>query len=112
MSLIMMKKKPSINGYSKLEKEDPQDIIHRRAQFLIYKALKQADSSRKPSFLRIRFCRLKIKIGNKLKKLKKNMSGFNFIVRVRIYKRIVHQLKLLFCNNGDFSVPTLPSIVS
>ncbi|KAK8664869.1 hypothetical protein V6N13_084642 [Hibiscus sabdariffa] len=58
-------------GYSKVDKEDPDEIIHRRAQFLIYKALEQADSRRKPSFIRIRLCRLKLKMGRKLQKLRK-----------------------------------------
>ncbi|KAA3489041.1 hypothetical protein EPI10_032719 [Gossypium australe] len=60
------------NGYSKVDKEDPEEIIHRRAQFLIHKVLERADCRRKPSFLRIRLCRLKVKIGRRLKKLRKS----------------------------------------
>ncbi|GMI93315.1 hypothetical protein like AT1G11655 [Hibiscus trionum] len=80
-------------GYSKVDKEDPDEIIHRRAQFLIYKALEQADSRRKPSFIRIRLCRLKLKIGRKLKKLRKaavvGVSG----LRIGVYRQVLNQLK-------------------
>ncbi|TYJ30923.1 hypothetical protein E1A91_A06G161200v1 [Gossypium mustelinum] len=81
------------NGYSKMNKEDPQDIIHRRAQFLIYKVMDQADCRRKPSFLGMRLCRLKVKIGARLKKLRK-CGG--------VYKQVVDGLKIwrrLFNNN-------------
>ncbi|KAL4385948.1 hypothetical protein GQ457_09G001380 [Hibiscus cannabinus] len=60
------------HGYSKVDKEDPDELIHRRAQFLIYKALEQADSRRKPSFIRTRLRRLKLKMGRKLQKLRKS----------------------------------------
>ncbi|KAK1368365.1 U5 small nuclear ribonucleoprotein helicase [Heracleum sosnowskyi] len=65
------------NGYTKLEIEDPEETKHRLAQFLIYKVLQQAaDSSprrRKRSWLRIRMCRLKIRIGKRMKKLRKGI---------------------------------------
>ncbi|EEF43883.1 uncharacterized protein LOC8284213 [Ricinus communis] len=104
---VMMKKS---YGYSKLDKEDPEEIIHRRAQFLIYKALKQADSRRKPSFSRIRMCRLKVKIGRKLKRLRKSMLLSISAARIRIYKQIVNQLKRLF-SSGD-AIATLPTLLA
>ncbi|GMI77520.1 hypothetical protein like AT1G11655 [Hibiscus trionum] len=80
-------------GYSKVNKDDPDEMIHRRAQFLIYKVLEQADSRRKPSFIRIRLRRLKLKIGGKLKKLRKasmvSVSG----LRIGVYKQVLNQLK-------------------
>ncbi|KAK2974812.1 hypothetical protein RJ640_005596 [Escallonia rubra] len=57
-------------AYSKLEIEDPEEFKHRRAQFLIYKVLLQADSRRRPSWLRVRICKLKVKIGKRMKKLR------------------------------------------
>ncbi|GMI93314.1 hypothetical protein like AT1G11655 [Hibiscus trionum] len=80
-------------GYSKVNKEDPDEIIHRRAQFLIYKALEQADSIRKPSFIRIRLCRLKLKIGRKLKKLRKTAMVSVSGLRICVYRHVLNQLK-------------------
>ncbi|KAK8524337.1 hypothetical protein V6N13_015363 [Hibiscus sabdariffa] len=80
-------------GYSKVDKEDPDEIIHRRAQFLIYKALEQADSRRKPSFVRIRLCRLKLKMGRKLKKLRKAAMASVCGLRIWVYKLVLNQLK-------------------
>ncbi|XP_057757835.1 uncharacterized protein LOC130976893 [Arachis stenosperma] len=67
------------HGYSKMEKEDSEEMIHRRAQFLIYKVLQQADSSYSSSCSRrIRICKLKVKIGNRLRRLRKRiLSGFH-----------------------------------
>ncbi|KAL2253285.1 UNVERIFIED_CONTAM: hypothetical protein Sindi_0123200 [Sesamum indicum] len=66
-------------AYSKMHSEDPEEIEHRRAEFLIYKVLQKADRmrSRQRSWLRVRVrvFKLKIKIGRKLKKLRK---GFSF----------------------------------
>ncbi|WMV17970.1 hypothetical protein MTR67_011355 [Solanum verrucosum] len=64
--------------YSKIENEDREDIKHRKAQFLIYKSLKKADSvvsKRKKSsyWLKVKFCKLKIKIARKLKRLRKKI---------------------------------------
>ncbi|KAK8618300.1 hypothetical protein V6N13_132295 [Hibiscus sabdariffa] len=81
------------HGYSTVDKEDPDEIMHRRAQFLIQKVLEQADARRKPSFIRIRLCRLKLKIGRKLKKLRKvamvSVSG----LRIGVYRQVLNQLK-------------------
>ncbi|MED6143897.1 hypothetical protein PIB30_009970 [Stylosanthes scabra] len=74
--------KKQFHGYSKMEKEDPEEMIHRRAQFLIYKVLQQADScsSSSSSSRRIRICKLKVKIGNRLRRLRKRIiSGFHGI---------------------------------
>ncbi|XP_074267788.1 uncharacterized protein LOC141591376 [Silene latifolia] len=62
-------------GYTKMEKEDPQEKSHREAQFLIYKTMKQADqiNMRRSSWLKLRLCKLKVKIGKKLLCLRKGM---------------------------------------
>ncbi|KAL5811796.1 hypothetical protein ACOSQ3_026746 [Xanthoceras sorbifolium] len=49
-------------NYSKLDKKDPEEVLHRKAQVLIYKVMEQADNNSSPrrkrrrgaSFLRIR----------------------------------------------------------
>ncbi|KAE8707482.1 Detected protein of confused Function [Hibiscus syriacus] len=81
------------NGYSKVDKEDPEELIHRRAQFLIYKVMEQAKCRRKPSFIRIRLCRLKVKIGRRLKKLRKSVSVSISAARIGVYKQVMNQLK-------------------
>lgn len=64
--------------YSKIENEDKEEIQHRKAQFLIYKTLRKADfvvSKRKKSsnWLKVKIFKLKIKIGRKLKRLRKKI---------------------------------------
>ncbi|XAR53785.1 hypothetical protein NMG60_11022467 [Bertholletia excelsa] len=83
-------------AYSKMGKEDPEEMKHRKAQFLIYKVLEQADRSRRrPPFLKVRICRLKIKIGKKLKKLRKTVVLLSLPKsKVCFYKQVVlSQLK-------------------
>ncbi|KAJ4838678.1 hypothetical protein Tsubulata_003110 [Turnera subulata] len=99
----------SYGAYTKLDKEDPEELIHRRAQFLIYKALQQADSRRKPSFLRIRLCRLKVKIGSKLRKMRKSMSFSISAARNRVYKQVSNQWKRLFYRAQ--TIASLPVVV-
>ncbi|CAH2038233.1 unnamed protein product [Thlaspi arvense] len=69
--------------YSKMNKEDPEEVFHRRAKFLIYKTLQEADlvsrrSSPPSSFLRMKLLRLKAKIGKSFTKLRR---GVVFAVR-------------------------------
>jgi hypothetical protein len=98
-------------GYSKLDKEDPEEVMHRRAQFLIYKALQQADfPRRRPSLLRLRLCRLKIKIGKKLKKLRKGMLLSISAARVRVYEQVTGQWKRLF-GDGE-AIASLPPMLA
>ncbi|XP_016571226.2 uncharacterized protein LOC107869183 [Capsicum annuum] len=63
--------------HSKIENEDKEEVKHRKAQFLIYKTLKKADSyvpRRKKSYwLKMKLYKLKIKIGRKLKKLRRRI---------------------------------------
>ncbi|KAI4298674.1 hypothetical protein L6164_032206 [Bauhinia variegata] len=80
-------------AYSKMDKEDPEELIHRRAQFLIYKALEKADSRRKPSYLRIRISKLKVKIGNRLRRIKKKVLSGVSSARVGFHGQVMGQLK-------------------
>ncbi|ESQ35683.1 hypothetical protein EUTSA_v10009573mg [Eutrema salsugineum] len=64
--------------YSKIDKEDPEEVFQRRAKFLIYKTLQEVDyiSRRSPpssSFLRLKLFRLKLKLGKRLTKLRKSV---------------------------------------
>ncbi|GLT52617.1 hypothetical protein SLA2020_259480 [Shorea laevis] len=97
-------------AYSRVDNEDPDEKIHRRAQFLICKVLEQADSLRKPSFFRIRLCRLKVKIGKRMRKLRKSMVVSLSAARIRLYKKILSQLKawkLLFSSERT-DIASLP----
>lgn len=86
-------------GYTKMEIEDPEEIQHRKAQFLIYKVLQQAADSprrtrrRSSSWLRVRICRLKIKIGKRLKKLKKSIFLGVGAAKCGAQKQVASQLK-------------------
>ncbi|XP_047313503.1 uncharacterized protein LOC124916782 [Impatiens glandulifera] len=80
-------------GYSRMEKEDPEDVKHRTAQFLIYKNLAQADSRRRPSTLRIRITKLKVKIGKRLKKLRMTLSFAASAAKRGLYRQVLCQLK-------------------
>ncbi|KAK3012034.1 hypothetical protein RJ639_011365 [Escallonia herrerae] len=82
-------------AYSKLEIEDPEEFKHRRAQFLIYKALQQADSRRRPSWLRVRICKLKVKIGKRMKKLRTTVFLAMSAAKGGVHKQVVGQLKTL-----------------
>ncbi|KAF5729043.1 hypothetical protein HS088_TW21G01200 [Tripterygium wilfordii] len=98
------------NAYTKIDKEDPEEIFHRRAEFLIYKVLQQADSRKqRPSFLRIRSNRLKVKIGKKLKNLRRSMSMTTSAARLGVYKQIAWILKawkrLLGCGEAIVRLP-------
>ncbi|KAK9267938.1 hypothetical protein L1049_010375 [Liquidambar formosana] len=75
--------------------KDPDEKIHRRAQFLIYKALEQVDSRRRPSYMRVRISKLKVKIGRRLKKLRKSVLYNISIAKVRVYRQVISQLKTM-----------------
>ncbi|KAK9084843.1 hypothetical protein Sjap_025254 [Stephania japonica] len=82
-------------GYAKMDKEDPEERKHRLAQFLIYKAMEQADSScrRRPSALRLRIFSLKIKIGRRFKRLRKSMLSTISVTRACLCKEVMDQFK-------------------
>ncbi|KAI3456445.1 hypothetical protein Pfo_013108 [Paulownia fortunei] len=97
--------------YSKIENEDPEEMQHRRAQFLIYKAMQKADTRRRPSWLRVKMFKLKIKIGKRLKNLRKGFSSTVFSAKADFCKQITCVLKsckhLLHGKQGPV-VGTLP----
>ncbi|KAG2688271.1 hypothetical protein I3760_09G087500 [Carya illinoinensis] len=98
-------------AYSKLDLEDPEEKKHRQAQFLIHKVLFQADNLRRQSFLRIRICKLKVKIGKRLKKLRKSVLLGISAARVGVYKRVIIHMKAwkrLF-HRGQ-TIVSLPSV--
>ncbi|KAB8731801.1 hypothetical protein FH972_026439 [Carpinus fangiana] len=99
-------------AYSKIENEDPEEKRHRLAQLLIQKVLLQADSRKSPSVLRIRICRLKVKIGRRLKKLRKSMLfGISAARVVGAHKRVISIVKIwkrLF-HPGE-TIVSLPSV--
>lgn len=103
--LVTMRKN---GGYSRMEKEDPDEKKHRQAQFLIYKIMEQANSSsrRRPSYLRIRIRKFKLRIGKRLKKLKKTMSMSLATARIGICKQF-EQLRTCKSLFGGAKVETL-----
>ncbi|KAI3419245.1 uncharacterized protein J3R85_013230 [Psidium guajava] len=82
-------------GYTRIDCEDPEERKHRKAQFLIYKVLEQADARRRPSLLRGRSCRLTVRIGRRLKRSRKRMALVISAVRVAVYKQLMYQLRRL-----------------
>ncbi|KAE9594674.1 hypothetical protein Lal_00037403 [Lupinus albus] len=100
-------------SYSKMDKEDPEDVMRRRTQFLIYKVLEQANSPKKQSCLRIRISKLKVKIGNKLRRLRKKINASVCAVRVCFHGHATTQLKIwkrLF-GKGRQTLKNLPPMI-
>ncbi|RID70741.1 hypothetical protein BRARA_C02737 [Brassica rapa] len=92
---IMARNNPYV--YTKMEKEDPQELIHRRAQFIIQKVLERADNRTRQQHQR------------------KRSSGPLIIIRVAgIRMRIDHSRD--HCRSNDDVVvinvvPLLPQVV-
>ncbi|KAL6544731.1 hypothetical protein OROMI_023593 [Orobanche minor] len=87
--------RPSSNSYTNIDQvEGVDETQHRRAQFLIYKVLQKADT-RPPSWLRVKVCKLKIKIGKRLKKLmmKKGFSSNVSSAKAVLCRKITSVLK-------------------
>ncbi|KAI3818786.1 hypothetical protein L1987_12603 [Smallanthus sonchifolius] len=101
-------------AYSKMEKECPEEIKSRKAQFLIYKSLEKADDlirkSRKPSWLKVRIFKLKIKIGKKMNKLKKNLLvvSRNGAARVGVLQQ---WKRFVTVRQAMFKIPTVFSSI-
>ncbi|XP_059436984.1 uncharacterized protein LOC132170093 [Corylus avellana] len=111
--MALLRRRPS-NGYSKIDNEDPEEKKHQLAQFLIQKVLLQADSRRRSWVLRIRICRLKVKIGRRLKKLRKVCMLFGIsAARVGAHKRVISHVKKwqrLFHRGETETLVRLPSV--
>lgn len=97
--------------YSKIDKEDPEEVSHRRAKFLIYKTLQKADvvsrrSSHPSSFLRMKLLRLKAKIGKSLTKLRRNIvSAVRFGGIQKHSQSSVRALKKMFHGGATNGLP-------
>ncbi|KAK6796464.1 hypothetical protein RDI58_004165 [Solanum bulbocastanum] len=92
--------------YSKIEKEDPKEMQHRRTHFLIYKSLKKSDSLSQPTWLKVKISKLKIKIGGKLNKMRKSILLIFSSTKVVAFKQFISQLRHLF--KSRHATVTLP----
>ncbi|CAF1702547.1 hypothetical protein Bca4012_003250 [Brassica carinata] len=113
---IMARNNPYV--YTKMEKEDPQELIHRRAQFLIQKVLERADNRTRQQHQRkrssgpliiIRVTGIRMRIGKKLRKLRKNNSCLckNLISRfIKSFKRF------LSSSSSSRTISDLPPLFS
>ncbi|KAL4201185.1 hypothetical protein AMTRI_Chr02g214900 [Amborella trichopoda] len=74
--------------------EDPEEQNHRLALYLIAKTLEKSDKPRRrPSLLRLRLCKLRIRLRKHIRKLKKRIQmGLSFI-NSDVCKQIHGQLK-------------------
>ncbi|CAA3009354.1 Hypothetical predicted protein [Olea europaea subsp. europaea] len=81
-------------AYSKMEMFDPEEKQHQRAQFLIYKALQKAEIRRsRPSWLKVKVFKLKIKIGKRFKTLRKRIGLTLSSAKIGFCKKITCQWK-------------------
>ncbi|KAJ0239480.1 Uncharacterized protein HA466_0231100 [Hirschfeldia incana] len=105
------------NEYAKIEKEDPSEMVHRRAQFLIEKILRRADSEtlrrqQKRSILirttSFRVVGMRMKIGKKLRKLRKSCVIVNKYSD--LMPRFVKSLRRYFLCSSSRNVSDLPPL--
>ncbi|KAG2331395.1 hypothetical protein Bca52824_002575 [Brassica carinata] len=111
----MAKNNPYV--YTKMEKEDPQELIHRRAQFLIQKVLERADNRTRPQYQRkrssgpliiIRVAGIRMRIGKKLRKLRKN----NCVCKNLISRFIKSFKRFLSSSSSSRTISDLPPLFS
>ncbi|XP_077242190.1 uncharacterized protein LOC143882610 [Tasmannia lanceolata] len=81
-------------SYSNIEDEDPEERLHRRAQFLIARVLEQADSRRRQPSIRVRIFRLTVKIGRRLRRLRKSIKFTVSVAKVGVWRPVMGQMKL------------------
>ncbi|KAL1196369.1 hypothetical protein V5N11_024037 [Cardamine amara subsp. amara] len=113
---LMMKNNP--HEYTKMEKEDPQELIHRRAQFLIQKVLERADIKTRHQHQRrrssgplimIRVVGIRMRIGKKLRKLRKS----NSCVCKNLISRFLKSFKRFLCSSSSSrTISDLPPLFS
>lgn len=105
------------NEYAMLEKEDPSEMIHRRAQFLIQKILQRADTEtlrrqQKRSILirtsSFRVVGMRVKIGKKLRKLRKSCVVANKYSD--LMPRFLKSLRRYFLCSSSRNVSDLPPL--
>ncbi|KAL3820696.1 hypothetical protein ACJIZ3_006601 [Penstemon smallii] len=97
-----------------MENEDLEEKKSRRARFLVYKVMQKADTRRsKPSWLRVKMSKLKIKIGTRLKKLRKGFSSTMFSAKADFCKQMacaLNSCKFLVHAKQGHIVGTLPPV--
>ncbi|XP_068669546.1 uncharacterized protein [Aristolochia californica] len=81
-------------SYTKLDREDPEELAHRRAQWLIARVLEEADARRRKASMRVKICRLKIRMGRRLKRLRRSIQLSFFASRLSLSRQVVGQLKV------------------
>ncbi|WOL04924.1 hypothetical protein Cni_G13647 [Canna indica] len=78
--------------YSRVDKEDSEEMQHLKARFLIYKVLEEADRDQKRrTASKLRVCRLKRKIGLRLKRIRVVISR----ARLCVCRNVVKQFRYL-----------------
>ncbi|KAL0712786.1 hypothetical protein Bca4012_019764 [Brassica carinata] len=104
---LMMKNNPY--EYTQIEKEDPQDFIHRRAQFLIQKVLEREDHKARQQrkrtsgpLIMIRVVGIRMRVSKKLRKLRKNISN----VCTTLFSRFLKSFKRFLSLSSSSSSPT------
>ncbi|KAG2330653.1 hypothetical protein Bca52824_001833 [Brassica carinata] len=102
---LMMKNNPY--EYTQIEKEDPQDFIHRRAQFLIQKVLEREDHKARQQRKRTSgpfffFFFIRMRVSKKLRKLRKNISN----VCTTLFSRFLKSFKRFLSLSSSSSSPT------
>lgn len=82
-------------SYAKLNKEDPEEMQHLKASFLIHKMLEEAEAQqRRSNSARLRVFRVKRKIGVRLRRLRVAISKARLCVCYQTLKQLRH-LKLV-----------------
>ncbi|KAI4304271.1 hypothetical protein MLD38_039809 [Melastoma candidum] len=106
---------PRASAYLKLDKEDPEEVSHRRALFLIYKRMEEADSltrSRPPClFLRIRFRKEKLRIGKRLRKLRKGISSMFLRGQNKDVAKVAKAAWILCFSRKDEKIAAIPPLL-
>lgn len=86
-------------SYSRVNKEDPEDKQHLKARFLIHKMLEEAEMQQmRRSASRLRLCRVKRKIGLRLKRLSIAISKARLSFCRQVRKQFRH-LRLVLITN-------------
>ncbi|CAA7048572.1 unnamed protein product [Microthlaspi erraticum] len=104
------------NEYTKIAKEDPTEIIHRRAQLLIHKILQRSDpdisrqKQKRTSTVKtplFRVVGIRMKIGKKLRKLRKGCVMADK-QHGDLVQRVLKSLKRYFLCSSSRNVSDLP----
>ncbi|KAI4342918.1 hypothetical protein MLD38_027481 [Melastoma candidum] len=106
---------PRPSAYSKLDKEDPEETSHRRALFLIYKTMEEADSITRPRppclFFRMSLRREKLRIGKRLRKLRKGISSMFLGDRNKDIAKVAKAAWIRFLGRKDEKMAVIPQLL-